>query len=304
MIRPELGIRERYQLFRPIGEDEAAEIFFARDLADDAPVRVRLFRAEAFPDRSARLAAMHRLSAALDWKHPGALALRELGVEGDRLYTVTERPRGALLRERLANGERMGLALAASVIERALEVVEATIVAGIGHPGLTPDNVFLNPYGGVEVGDVGQPIALAARPECPPPALYVRPPEAAIGRPATVAEHLYSAAALLLWLVAGTPPFPGETVERVLRRHRSKIAPSLATMTREAPDALTQAVARSLRKDPAGRPTTIAVLREPLHQAAKNADWPVPSIAVPALAEEQPRPAGGWRMRLPFRRSR
>ncbi|GIW06134.1 MAG: hypothetical protein KatS3mg060_0939 [Dehalococcoidia bacterium] len=161
-IRPEMGLRDRYQLFRPIGEDEAAEIFFARDLSDDAPVRVRLFRAEAFPDRAARRAAMHQLAAALDWKHPGALALRELGVEGDRLYTVTERPRGALLRERLASGERMALALAASVVERALEVIEAAIVAGIAHPGLTPDNVFLNPYGGVEVGDLGQPIALAA----------------------------------------------------------------------------------------------------------------------------------------------
>jgi serine/threonine-protein kinase len=134
-----------------------------------------------------------------------------------------------------------------------------------------------------------------------PPALFVRPPEATYGRSATVAEQLYSASALLLWLVGGRPPFPGETPERVIRRHRSKIAPSLATMTADAPEALVRAVARSLRKDPAGRPTTLAVLREPLQQAAKNATWPAASVASPRLPEDPPR-RRGWRLRLPFRR--
>ncbi|MCS6803179.1 MAG: hypothetical protein RMM58_14210 [Chloroflexota bacterium] len=300
-ISPELGLRKRYQLFRPLGEDESAEIFFARDLADDAPVRVRLFHPDAFPTREARRAAMHQLAAALDWKQPGALALRELGFEGERLYTVTERPRGALLRERLTRGEPMALALAASVVERALDVVEAAIVAGISHPGLTPDNIFLNPFGGVEVGDFGQPVALAPLGAAVAPALYVRPPEMTTGRPATVAEHLYSAAALLLWLVGGKPPFPGETPDQVLRRHRNTIAPSLAMMTPEAPDELVRAVARSLRKDPAGRPTTIAVLRAPLRHAAKSADWPVASLAEPALPPEEPR-RRRWQWRLPFRR--
>ncbi|GIW06133.1 MAG: hypothetical protein KatS3mg060_0938 [Dehalococcoidia bacterium] len=74
-------------------------------------------------------------------------------------------------------------------------------------------------------------------------------------------------------------------------------------MTRDAPDALVRAVARSLRKDPAGRPTTIAVLREPLRQAAKNADWPAALIAEPALPAEEPR-RRVWRLPLPFRRAR
>ncbi|MFN8533021.1 MAG: hypothetical protein U0556_05710 [Dehalococcoidia bacterium] len=297
-----MGLRERYQLFRPIGTDESAEIYFARDLSDDAPVRVRLFRSAAFPDRASRLSAMHQLAAALDWKHPGAVPLRELGVEGDRLYVVSERPRGALLHERLASAEPMPLALAASIVERALEVIDAAIVAGVAHPGLTPGNVFTTPFGGIEVGDAGQPMALALDRDKVPAAVFVRPPEAPTGRPASVAEHLYGAAALLLWLVAGSPPFPGETTERVMRRHRSKIAPSLATVSRDAPDGLVQAVARCLRKDPAGRPTTIAFLRDPLHQAARNADWPAPATVGPALPADEPERRRRWKLRLPFGR--
>ncbi|MCL6647290.1 MAG: hypothetical protein K6U89_03005 [Chloroflexi bacterium] len=303
LITPEMTLRQRYHLFRAVGSDEAAELYVARDLTDDAPVRVRLFFAEAFPDRTTRLAAVHQLAAALNWHHPGAVPLRELGVAGSRLYVVTERPRGAPLRERLLSGEPMALPLAASVIAQALGVVEAALAAGLSHPGLTPDNLFLNPFGAVEVGDIGQPVPHVPSRGEPPSALYVRALDAIAGQPASVAAQLYSAAALVLWLASGTPPFPGETAERIRRRHRSRLAPSLATLVPTAPPALVAVVARSLRKDPAGRPTSLAALREPLLQVAAEATWPAALPAEPALDPRPAAPAPRRRLRLPFRRA-
>ncbi len=92
--------------------------------------------------------------------------------------------------------------------------------------------------------------------------------------------------------MSGRPPFAGNTAEQVLRRHRSRLAPSLATLAPAAPDSLVKLVARCLRKDPAGRPTTVGQLREALSQAASEAVWPtrLPSKDIQGEVRQEGKP--------------
>lgn len=283
-----VSLRDRYELFRAIGADESAEIFQARDRADDAPVQVRIIRFEAMTSDQDLRKMLGYVSRALAWKHPRAVLVREAGIDNGRGYVVTERPRGVPLAERIATGEPGPLQWAAGIVDGALEVVDAAIVAGIAHPGMTPDNIFVTPTARVEVSDFGLPVlrSSAAPSDAAPLARYVRPLEAAPLGSASTSQQVYAAAALLLWLVSGKPPFPGETVERVTRRHQSTLAPTLISVSPGAPPELSAVLTRCLRKDPAGRPRSIGELRLALAMVFEGR--PAPLTVLTPVADVEP----------------
>jgi hypothetical protein len=96
-------------------------------------------------------------------------------------------------------------------------------------------------------------------------------PEQARGIDVTHRSDIYSLGVMAYEMLAGRPPFQGETAMDLVVKHLSEAPPPLSQFTR-VPRSLEQCVMRMIEKDPARRPTLAEVrqiLVDPSHKLAR-----------------------------------
>nr|MBA3805602.1 SUMF1/EgtB/PvdO family nonheme iron enzyme [Acidobacteriota bacterium] len=125
-----------------------------------------------------------------------------------------------------------------------------------------------------------------------PGTVYYMSPEQCRGDDLDARSDVYSLGALCYELLAGTPPFVGETRTGVISKHLFDPPPPFPAEVPVAP-ALSAVVMRALAKDPAGRPADAGALGREL-QAAERED----QEARASRAEEQRRQAEAEQQRL------
>ena len=167
-------------------------------------------------------------------------------VDGENLADVVRRE-GPLSPERV-------LAIMKQVVSALAEAHEA----GIIHRDVKPSNILLTAKGQAKVADFG----LAKRPGTDASVtltgarlgtpLYF-PPEMARGKPADARSDLYSLGATFYHLLAGRPPFEGQSTAELVLQHAEARVPPLAEAAPGAPRDLCRAVHRLLRKNPSER---------------------------------------------------
>jgi hypothetical protein len=219
----------------------------------DADARQR-FRAEA--------AAARRLD------HPHIVRVFAAGEAGRVPYLVMEYAAGGSLDRRRPEWP-MPAREAASLVAALAEGLAHAHARGIVHRDLKPANVLLTADGSPKVADFG----LARRLDAHGPRLTAAhavlgtpvymPPEQAAGqaRHAGPAADVWALGVILSELLAGQPPFAGQSADEIRRRVRHE-PPS--PLPRSIPPTLAAVVARCLRKDPADRYATAAALANDL----------------------------------------
>ncbi|MBC5782440.1 serine/threonine protein kinase [Ramlibacter sp. USB13] len=242
-----------YRLLRPIGRGRNTRAWLAYDLNKRADVVLKL---EAVPGTS------------LD--RDCAVAAR---VQGPNLVQIHSQGRTAawawLAMEHLPGGDltvRMGRALPAAealaIVRQAAEALAQLHRQGLVHRDVKPANFLLRADGSLVLADFGLTVeAGSVDADAASGALHGTPryvaPEQLQGAPAAPAADVYSLGVLLHELLAGRPPFSGETLEEVLAQ-RLLAAP--ARLPAEAA-VLQPLVDRMLCREPQGRlPDADAVL--------------------------------------------
>jgi serine/threonine protein kinase len=188
-----------------------------------------------------------------------------------------------------------------TLIGQTLNGLEALASRGLAHHNLSPDNVFLVSGGNVSGGDQVKLLGLGSplfRPRGPAAAAgensRFRAPELATEGPADGRADLFSLAMTACHALGATVGFGDTPVVQL---------PLAVSFELESDDALRQALERSLRNNPAERPTP-AEIREALRRALGGAiaatatppaprpaavPAPVPSVvAAPPLIQDMP----------------
>jgi hypothetical protein len=289
----------RYRLRSRLAAGGMGAVWAAEDAVLGREVAVKLLGEALAGDRLAALRLRREARAAGRLAHPAIARVLDLGEDGGRPYLVMELLQGESLDARLARAGPLAPADAVRIVAAAADALEVAHRGGIVHRDVKPGNVFVTTGGDVKLLDFG--IASAAGEtaltggDLLGTAAYLAP-ERVLGHDATPAADIYALGVLLYELLAGRPPFTGESGPALaMAQVHARPAP-LGAVAPQVPPALAAACASALAKDPAARPRSAAALAA-LLRSTLTADpaprHPGPADTGPPTPVHPPAPALG-----------
>lgn len=263
-----LTVGGRYVVESIIGEGGFGRVYRARHVTLGEVVAIK-FLHRTWSEQSVTRARFKREAVALArLRHPSIVSVHDYGeIDGD-LYIVMEYLVGESLATYCSPPHLLPIPRALEVIDDVLQVVEAAHGSGIVHRDLKPDNVLLIDAGDrlerVKVLDFGLALVddqelstrLTATQVAQGTPIYMSP-EQCRGRDVGPPTDIYAAGVMLFQLIAGEPPFAGETSQDVIVKHMYVDSPPVGETgaRREVGPALEDLIKRVLAKTASERPT-------------------------------------------------
>jgi serine/threonine-protein kinase len=258
-------LAERYRPSHELGRGGMATVYQAHDLKHGRDVAVKLVHpAIAFalgPERFLR-----EIEIVAQLRHPHIVPLFDSGEVDGTLYYVMPYEPGLSLRQRLARGGPIPLDEAVSVLRDVCDALGYAHAQGIIHRDIKPDNVLLSGRHAM-VTDFG--VAKAAIDPAVSSAVtsagltlgtpgYMAPEQVAGDPGIDHRADLYAVGVLAYELLAGRPPFTGETPREVLAAHLTRVPEPITAHRPDLPAPLAALVMKCLEKRPADRFQTAA----------------------------------------------
>ncbi|HEX6106503.1 MAG TPA: protein kinase, partial [Gemmatimonadales bacterium] len=256
-----------------------ATVWLARDLKHERLVALKVLH----PALSATLGPerfLREIKLAARLQHPHVVPVYDSGESaapiagsGSLWYTMPYVD-GESLRDRL---RREGALAPPEAVRIAVETAQALSYAhgqGVVHRDIKPENILLARDGSTLVADFGiaRPFGATADPGLTMAGMIVgtpayMSPEQAAGGSVGPAADIYSLGCVLYEMLAGRPPFTGQSGQAVMVRHMTEPVPILDPRATKAPPAVSRVVARAMAKSAAERFATAAEFAEALREA-------------------------------------
>jgi serine/threonine protein kinase len=244
-----------YELVAPLGVGGMGQVYRARDTRLGREVALKVLPPDLADSASlARFEQEARHVAALN--HPNIVAVFDVGSDGGVAYMVTELVDGSTLR-----GAQLQVRKVVEIGASVADALAAAHAADVTHRDIKPDNVMITREGRVKVLDFGvakkgglvaadaMTMAHTAAHASVGTVGYMSP-EQVRGGPVDHRADIFSTGALLYELLAGRPPFSGETAAEMMTATLRTDPPELPA---GVPDAIQRIVRRCLEKNPEER---------------------------------------------------
>lgn len=261
---------DRYRLVRHLARGGMAEVYVAEDQLLNRTVAVKvlfpeLAHDEAFVERFRREA---RSAASLN--HHNIVSVYDFGEDDGSWFIVMEYVEGRNLRDVIRSEGQLAPARAVELGAEVAAALAAAHAQGIIHRDVKPANVLIAAGAGtVKVADFGIARAAGARQGLTMPgtvlgtATYLSP-EQAQGAEVDFRTDVYSLGMVLYEMLAGKPPFTGDSPVAVAYQQLSQTAPPPSTHNPDVPPALDAIVMRAMSKNPDERQATAEEIRDEL----------------------------------------
>ncbi|MBX5476814.1 MAG: serine/threonine protein kinase, partial [Clostridia bacterium] len=269
----------RYEILERVGGGGMAIVYRALDTFLNRPVAVKVLRPQFAADEELVARFRREARAAASLSDPRIVSVFDVGQDGDVYYIVMEYVDGSTLKRRIQEEGPFAPDAAAEVAKHILIALEHAHRAGIVHRDVKPQNVILTRDGRVKVTDFG--IAQAAggatlvHTDSILGTAHYLSPEQAKGRPADERSDVYATGIVLYEMLAGRPPFEGDSPLAVAMQHLQAEPPSLADFRDDVPGDLLHIVSRATAKEPVRRYASAEMFRRDLD--AFLAGRPLPS---------------------------
>ena len=254
----------RYRVDELIGRGGMATVFRGYDLTLGRSVAVKLLNRDLANDNAFRTRFRLEAQAASRMAHPTIVRVFDAGEDSEPgpdgtvrpvPYIVMELVHGSLLKDIIAAGP-VPVEDAVRYVDGILEALEYSHRAGVVHRDIKPGNVMVTDAGQVKVMDFGIARAVsdssstvAETTAILGTAAYFSP-EQAKGEPVDARADVYSSGVVLYELLAGRPPFRGESPVAVAYQHVSEAPLPPSEVNDTVPRSLDAVVLRALAKDP------------------------------------------------------
>ena len=289
------AIDGRYRIEGELGRGGMAIVYRVCDRRDDRQVALKVLRTATSPGGSARFRREIALAAQL--RHPSILALLDSGENDGRLWYTMPFVTGESLGARLRREGRLPIGEGVRLLREICDGLACAHAQGIIHRDLKPDNVLLAD-GHAVIADFGVAKAVfsATHGDRSAPTddirtvtgvgvgtpAYMSPEQCAGERSIDHRADLYALGVMAYELLAGVPPFRGESRQALVTAHLAERPAPLSTHRRDVPAALDTLVLRLLEKQAVNRPgsaadvgVTLAVIDDSLGAtgAAPRTQW-------------------------------
>ena len=262
-----------YRIESLIGVGGMGEVYLARDERLGRKAALKLLPDSLTTDETqlSRFKNEARTASALN--HPNILTVYEIGAEGNVQFIATEFIEGVTLRAALASG-RMSAHRALEIAVQVASALAAAHDAGVVHRDIKPENIMLRPDGYVKVLDFGiaklteqrrasddhrveTTALLQTRPGLVLGTAHYMSPEQARGQKVDARSDIWSLGVVLYEMVAGSPPFRGETPSDCIAAILTAEPAPLSSISPDVPAKLESILQKALRKNTDERYQTI-----------------------------------------------
>ena len=305
------ALGDQYRIIRELGGGGMSHVFLAEEASLGRQVVVKVLPPELTSEASiARFKREAAVTAQL--QHPNILPVLAFGARDGLLYYVSPFLAGESLRHRL---QRTGPLPVDEAVQLTREVADALAAAhahGVVHRDIKPENIFLS-NGHAVLADFG--IARALERDDDSPGVrgtrltavgqsmgtpgYMSPEQAAGDDFIDARSDIYSLAVVAFELLAGVPPFTGDSARAVMAAHLSATPKPISDFRRDVPASVSAALERALAKEPGQRFASAAEFRDALgavgaRGAARSPSygWMIAAVVLLALLG-----AGAWFLR-------
>src|SRR5690242_2103045 len=279
-----------YRILEKLGAGGMGEVYLAEDLKLGRKVAIKVL-SEEFTTNKDRL---HRFeleaSAASNLNHPNILTIHEVGIDEGRHYIATEYIDGLTLR-RKAIASQLEIPEILDIAVQVASALEEAHAAGIVHRDIKPDNIMVRRNGYVKVLDFGLAKLTETVDRSPSDGeaatrvmvhtdagvvmgtSHYMSPEQARGKPVDARSDIWSLGVVLYEMIAGRPPFEGETSTDVIVAITQKEPPPLARFAPDVPAELDWIVMKALRKDRDERYQTVKEFTTDLRRVKQRLEF-------------------------------
>lgn len=298
----------RFEIRRELGRGAFGVVFLAYDPHLNREIALKVPRAEALVTAELRMRFQQEAHAAAGLDHPNLVPVYECGQQGPICYIATAFCPGITLAAwlRQASG-RIPVQMAAHLVATLANAVDHAHRRGVLHRDLKPSNIMLTPPGetigaaaSAEMGFIPRVLDFGlAKIERAADASTVNSPTLSgtiLGTPQYMAPEqasgqssgvgppadIYSLGAILYELLAGQPPFRGDTALDTLLLVRSQEPTAPSRVRPGVPRDLETICLKCLHKEPDRRYGSMAELADDLRRFLAHEPIQARRIGVPA----------------------
>ena len=279
-----------YRLLRRLGRGAMAEVYLAEQISLRRQVAFKVLRSTLAKDESYVRRFHQEARAAASLIHANIVQIYEVDCIDGIWFIAQEYVRGWNLQEYLARRGTPDLKLAVRIMVQVAAALRKAAEQGIVHRDIKPENIMLAANGEVKVADFGLARLSGSNPGANltqvgftmGTPLYMSP-EQVEGKPLDPRSDIYSFGVTAYHMLAGEPPFRGDTAIAVAVQHLNAQPPRIELVRPDLPPALCQMIhkmfAKSLDERYASARDLHRELRTLLQSGLPTAPVPRPPIS-------------------------
>jgi serine/threonine protein kinase len=281
-----------FEILTQLGQGGMGAVYKARQTVLRRLVAIKTLQPSLSSDAEFVSRFLNEAVAAAGLNHPNLVQVYAAGESDGIHWFAMEFVDGESVQARLKRLGKLDPAEALAIcihVQTALEY--GWRKAQLIHRDIKPDNIFLSNDGEVKLGDLGlakssdqqQGLTMTGASMGTP--LYISPEQTEGKRDIDLRTDIYSLGATLYHLIAGTPPYTGESSISVMMKHVGAPVPDIRDLDPSLPPALSAVLVKMMQKAPADRYGSY----EELGAALRNA---YAALSDPGAGESPLRDAG------------
>jgi predicted ATPase/predicted Ser/Thr protein kinase len=259
-----------HRIVRLLGEGGMGKVYLAEDETLGRRVAIKLISETTAATDTATQRFLREARSMATVEHLHIVRVYSFGETEGRHYLVMEYVEGESLATRIRRLGTLTVDESLRILRETTDALEAAWEHGIVHRDVKPANILLDASNRVRVADFG----LAKATELPSELSvthhgqvlgtphYVSPEQARGEKTLDFRSDVYSLGIVLFEMLAGKPPFAGETPISVVDQHIHTPLPSLRSHRPEVPGQVEQLCEWMTRKRPDDRPGSYGDLRQ------------------------------------------
>lgn len=254
-------IRGRYKLIDERGRGSFATVYVARDLGDNRIYAIKVMHLELAGDGELLARFQREAHILLNLSDPHVVRIFDYGNDSNMHYIVMDYIDGQSLKYYMINQGPLEPLRALNYARQIAEGLDTAYKQGVVHRDIKPQNILINSKDMIKITDFGlargrDTITLTQSNVFMGTAYYISPEQAESGRSADTRSDLYSVATVLFEMLAGRPPYEGETAVDIVIKHMNDNVPSLCRLRPKLPSEMDTFIQKALAKNPNERYTT------------------------------------------------